>query len=104
MDIPYVNTQKKKTINYKEVKILLIQVSVDQSFVQYITKMMTGLYIYINSTQQNNDIWLYVLHTPSRIKYTFKGNGKFSNFRKLSVSDQKKNCNGHFYIILHLTF
>lgn len=53
MDIPYVNTQKKKTIKYKEVKILLIQVSVDQSFVQYVTKMMTGLYI--NSTQQNND-------------------------------------------------
>lgn len=51
MDIPYVNTQKKKTIKYKEVKILLIQVSVDQSFVQYVTKMMTGLYI--NSTQQN---------------------------------------------------
>lgn len=45
MDIPYVNTQKKKTIKYKEVKILLIQVSVDQSFVQYVTKMMTGLYI-----------------------------------------------------------
>lgn len=102
MDIPYVNTQKKKTIKYKEVKILLIQVSVDQSFVQYVTKMMTGLYI--NSTQQNNDIWLYVLHTPSRIKYTFKGNGKFSYFCKLSVSDQKKNCNGHFYIILHLPF
>lgn len=78
MDIPYVNTQKKKTIKYKEVKILLIQVSVDQSFVQYVTKMMTGLYI--NSTQQNNDIWLHVLHTPSRIKYTFKGNGKIQLF------------------------
>lgn len=102
MDIPYVNTQKKKTIKYKEVKILLIQVSVDQSFVQYVTKMMTGLHI--NSTQQNNDKRVYVLHTPSRIKYTFKGKGIFSNFCKLSVSDQKKNCNGHFYIILHLTF
>lgn len=50
--------------------------------------MMTGLDI--NSTQQNNDTRLYVLHTTSTIKYTFKGNGKFRNFCKLFTSDQKK--------------
>lgn len=85
--------QKKKTSKYKEVKILLIQVFVDQSYVQYVTKMMT-MGLDINSTQQINDTRLYVLHTTSRIKYTFMGNGKFSNFCKLSISDQNKNnCN-----------
>lgn len=43
--------QKKKTSKYKEVKILLIQVFVDQSYVQYVTKMMT-MGLDINSTQQ----------------------------------------------------
>lgn len=45
--------QKKKTSKYKEVKILLIQVFVDQSYVQYVTKMMT-MGLDINSTQQIN--------------------------------------------------
>lgn len=67
--------------------------------------MMTGLHI--NSTQQNNDKRLYVLHTPSRIKYTFKGKGKFSNFCKLSVSDQKEiamDISTLFYINILINF